>query len=403
MLRDTKKFCPPRITVFRFFSGQNRLIRYSSSVMLFRRTAAALIVILPALFGCSEAGLSQKEHITGYFSPILSEDARYVYYVSRDTVGRVNGPGVEFFTPPAKVRIDADRFVLHRMELATRKDEVLAALPDSPLAAGNIDTYRSRIFTCASVHLRFAGDKLEYEMVVSSPTQPSSIRWRAWRIWTGTEFTGSSVWVGGHKQFMGITEDQLRGDLEVVTIPGPECFPSAIVTIDHATGEFSPLLASAHFEDEYPDGVPSAVVFAASRRNEINRAREIRSTHAEILQGLLAGGMPEGEAMLETNREMSRRGYYSKPTMIVASPIEGDPPPNVRIFEISSAEFRFGMFSDIRKAIASPRTEIEKSIGGYVKHEDYETSPRLNEWIDSGATQFAIKTESGMWLLEIRK
>ena len=393
----------PNVIVFRFFSGQNRVIRYSSPVMSFRRVAAALILILLALVGCSEAGLSEKEHFTGYFSPILSEDARYVYYVSRDTLGRVNGPGVEFFTPPAKVKIDADRFVIHRMELSTRKDEVLAELPDSPLAAGNIDTYRSRIFTCATAHLRFNGDKLEYEMVVSSPTHPSTITWRAWRTWTDTEFTGSSVWVGGHREFSGIAEDQLRGDLEVVTVPGPECFPSAIVTIDHSTGEFTTLLASAHHEDEYPEGVSAAVVFAASKRDEIRRVREIRSAHEEILRALLAEGMPEGEARLETNREMARRGYYPKPTMIVASHVEGDPPDGIRVFEISSAEFGFGMFSDIEKAIAAPETEVEKSIGAYVKHQDFETSPRLNEWIDSGKTQFVVKTESGMWLVEIRK
>lgn len=353
--------------------------------------------------GCSEKPLFGSEAYTGYFAPVYSPDGRYVYYVVRDTRGRINGPGMEFFTPPAEVRVDADLFTIHRIDLETGRDQTIASISDSPLVRREIETYRSRIFTCPSVHLRFVDDQhLEYEIAISVPTRPTSTIWRVWRTWNAEqeEYEGSDVWVPAQAQVTGLMEDRLREGTEVVTVPGPECYPTAIITIDHSTGEYETLLASADFEEEYPDGLTDEVVFEQSKRGEIERLREMRKAYDAAIEKYREEGLPEGEAILRANKDMQERGFHPATPTMMAKPVEAVR-SDLPLFEISDQEFEVGIFPDIDAAIGSPGLKVDKDMGHYVTHRDFETSAKLNEFLDTGATTFLVRARGRVWEISI--
>lgn len=369
------------------------------------RLLVVIVVLVVAGFstGCSEKPLFGSESYTGYFAPVYSPDGLYVYYVVRDTRGRINGPGMEFFTPPAEVRVDADLFTIHRMNLSTGQDQTIASLPDSPLVRREIETYRSRIFTCPSVHLRFVDEAhLEYEIAISVPTRPTSTIWRVWRTWNPEqgEFVGSDVWVPAQSQISGHLEDKLRDERELVTVPGPECYPTAIITLDHAAKKYETLLASADFEEEYPDGLTPEIVFAESEREEIMRLRRMKKAHTEAIERYRAEGLPEGEAILRANKDMQALGYYPATPVMMAKPVEAAR-TDLPIFEITDSELEMGIFPDIEAAISSPGLKVDKDMGRYVTHESFETSTKLNDYLDTGATQFLVRARGRAWEISI--
>src|SRR4051794_4237286 len=90
--------------------------------------AAAMLVLVVAL-----AASASVQHHEGYFSPVISPDGNYVYFVKRVTTGLVWGAGIEFFTPPAHVRPWHDQFELCRVKMDGSNFETLYRWPGSPL------------------------------------------------------------------------------------------------------------------------------------------------------------------------------------------------------------------------------------------------------------------------------
>ena len=72
-------------------------------------------------------------------------------------------------------------------------------------------------------------------------------------------------------------------------------------------------------------------------------------------------------------------------------------------FQISTEEFRVGLFQDIERAIAAPDTEVNKSMGSYITHRDYTTSRQINEFIDAGNSTFYVETRGKCWRLMIQR
>jgi hypothetical protein len=206
--------------------------------------------------------------------------------------------------------------------------------------------------------------------------------------------------VPAQAQVAGRLEDSVREQAEVVTVPGPECYPTAIVTIDHVNDSFETLLASADFEEEYPDGLTSEIVFAESQKTEIDRLKKMRAAYAEAIEKYRGQGLPEGEAILRANKDMEERGYYPATPTMMAKPVEAvrsDQP----LFEISDKELEAGIFPDIDAAIGSPGLRVDKDMGHYVTHSDYETSRKINEYLDTGATTFQVRARGRVWEIAI--
>jgi hypothetical protein len=360
------------------------------------------------LCSCSPEVLPGRDRFTGYFAPVFSADGRHITYVLRETEGRSWGLGRENFTPPAHARALKDRFSLHRHAISSGRDEVLKTWPDTPLVGKGIRTYRGRLYTLPHVHLRFHDDgPLEYEIAVTVPSRPAGATGRVYRRWDPEKevFAGSEEWRPEPYEFKGYLEDKLRGDLEVVTLPGPESFPSAVVIIDHRQETFRVLLASPEFGKTYPDGVPARIVFEGSDREEIERLRSLRTAYADALERFRGAGLPEGEALLAANREMQRMGFFPKPTTIVARRLDPDwsRSPDVPTFQISEMEIKVGLFRDIAEALAQPGTPVDKSLGKYIRHRDYDTSELINAFIEGGETVFRIRYREETFELVIRR
>ena len=105
--------------------------------------------------------------------------------------------------------------------------------------------------------------------------------------------------------------------------------------------------------------------------------------------------------MLDANEEMSRRGLFPKSTKLVAHQIAcADAAPR---FQISTEQFTVGLFSDIAAAIAAPDKEVDKSIGRYIVHRDYQTSQQINAYLDAGHSTFFVDARAGCWRLTIAR
>jgi hypothetical protein len=97
-------------------------------------------------------------------------------------------------------------------------------------------------------------------------------------------------------------------------------------------------------------------------------------------------------AALEAIREMQRLGLYPKPPTLVARALrQGDALVEAwPVFDVSEGEMRSGVLPDIEKALATPGTEVEKSMGSYIIHRDYENSAKLNTYLDGGGRAFYL-------------
>jgi hypothetical protein len=336
-------------------------------------------------------GLAERHRLEGVFAPTYDEAGEALYFLHRETRGTSVGPGWEHFTPPARARASHDVFSLRRLDLASGRVEVLESWPRSPLVERRISTYRGRIFTVTMARIRVMGDTVEYRVRMSVPRQPTSELYRLAGLWRpgGGE---RAEWEKGHAELSGYDRTPLNGRWEAMAAPGPQSYPSAIVAFDASTEEVRVLVETPAYRDQHPDGVPVAWLHERARRPDIERIDHLGTTYRELLERFRAEGLTEIEAGLAATREMQRLGLYPKPRTLVAralSPGETllDSWPN---FIVPDGEMRSGVFRDIERALATPGTEVERSMGSYIIHRDYENSAKLNAYLDGGGRTFYV-------------
>jgi hypothetical protein len=120
-----------------------------------------------------------------------------------------------------------------------------------------------------------------------------------------------------------------------------------------------------------------------------------------LVEKYKAEGIREGSAMLKASDDLEEMGLIAKSPKIVATSVAGVPVGGAS-FTISSSEFRFGMFQDIEKAIKAPGKEID-FWGRYVRHTDYTTSERLNDYLDDWRVkEFYVVTGGVTYRMELR-
>jgi hypothetical protein len=319
-----------------------------------------------------------------------------VYFIERETSGFTWGLGWEKFTPPAKAYVQQDSVSLKRFHRETGTVETLDTW-ETPVQGRVIREYRGRIFNTMSARVDTSGDGVDYLLRMSVPRVPQSEQHFLKGRWTpGAHGAGWTDQWGG---MTGYAENVLVQGREVLTVPGREYFPAAIVeTADNR--DYEVLVSNPAFDDLYPEGIPTKVLQERSRRPLIERARKLRQVHAELVREGREQGLSEGDAELRAADRMEELGYYPKGPRLIASEIE-QAAPGGEVFEISEMEFTVGLFRDIRSAIESPGREVKKSMGRYIIHRDFDTSQRLNEWLGSGQTEFVVAYDSRRFLLRV--
>ena len=361
--------------------------------------------VLLAIFGLF---WSMQQTHRGYFAPAFGPEGRYLYFIERQASGFAWGIGWEHFTPPASAFVLSDDFSLLRLHWESGAVEILESWQESPVKGRIIKEYRGRIFNTVSVRIRATeAGQAEYRIRMSIPVVPRSEIHRLVGNWQADGQGERGTWEPGSVEQGGYDITPLNGPWEVMTLPGDESFPAAIVAVHSDDGSFKILRRNDEYEDLYPNGPPAALITERSRRGAIERLNTIRRTRGELLARFMAEGLREGEALLKVGKEMRRLGYYPKSTTMTARPLAdagsvsgGDAPP---LFEIAEAEMKSGIFPDIEQAIDRPGKAIDKTIGNYVIHRDYETSAALNALLKRGATEFRLRYRGTTYEITIKR
>ena len=342
------------------------------------------------------------QHEVGYFSPVISPDGQFVYFVRRSTSGLVWGLGWEFFTPPAHAFLWQDRFALCRTKIDGSSFEVLHRLPASPLERRTIQEYRGRMFTVPTVVLRFEDSRLQVQIAISVPQQPFSDTSVLRGEWSEQDAPATlSAWAAAYPS-MSPGEDVLREPWEVLAVPGREGYPCAVTAYNDRTSEVRVLKATAVCNRLYSAGIRWEHLAQQSRREDIRRLRHLRQLRAELVSSALAEGLPEGSALLQSDHSLEEMGTTLKPPQLVAYRLGSGKAKTVQpLFTITEMEFKVGLFPDIEQALAVPGNEIEKSMGQYIVHRDYTTSRRLNEFLDSGGKTFYVERSGTIYELRL--
>jgi hypothetical protein len=247
-------------------------------------------------------GLLAIERHRGYAGAIWSADGNALYYLERDTRGVIAGMGWEFFSPPAQVRVLSDTLTLHRLDLASDRDQALYHLDVTPHIDRVISRYRSRIFGLVRTAIA-PGPPLALAVAISIPVQSYSENWVYRAASSASGFT-TDGW--RQEPTAGITpgEAVLVNDRELMLVRGPEGYGEAILAQD-SNGGIEVLRSRPGFRLA---DISLEALAKRSRRASIERVRHLRATRAELVERYRGEGMLEGEASLAAYDSMQEMG-----------------------------------------------------------------------------------------------
>ncbi len=345
-------------------------------------------------------GILAIERHNGYFAPVWAADGEHIYFVERDTTGVIWGLGWEFFSPPANSYVFSDRLTLERLNVVSGKREVLERFADTPVTGRTTRHYRGRIFNTMSTRLTPTDQGVEIRVRMNIPRVPSSEQWALAGIWQPGQ-PSNAQWANKSSGGFAPPNEILQNGIEVLTVPGREAFPAAVLAVE-ADGSYRVLLKNGDFNQLYPDGVPPKQIAERAGRERIERSREFSRVHEELKTRFSAEGLNDGAASLRAYDEMEELGFLPKSPRLVATALN-TAPADVRIFDIPQEYFKVGLFQDIAAAIAAPNSEVQTSTGTYLKYYDDELGPRLKAWRNDGNDRFAVRTAGRTYLLEVRR
>lgn len=358
-----------------------------------------LLLAVPAWFSYRLALIPRIDRLETFHAPVFSPNGRDVYYLTRSAWGVSWGPGIEFFTPPAAVIVLRDTFTLQRTDIGSGETKNLHTWhAKHPLRPGS--QYRNYLFGVPDCELAWDGNNLHYKIGIDFlPNDPPHFTVKEWAIgaWNADEGTvvERETWRSGYYTTNRWTEQLLSGAFEIVD------YKSQALILDNAEDRTrTTLRASRTAGAGLLREIENADLKDYTHRAELERSRTIRESYAAAVSSFKAEGLPEGEAMLKANDEMEKKGFYPKTPKLIAARMEG-PQPGAAVFTISSDEFRFGLFQDIEKALASPGTEV-RFWGGYITHRDFDTSKKLNEYLAAGNKTFMVRTDKGLFLVTLQ-
>jgi len=361
--------------------------------------AAAAAVVLVGIWA---SGLAALRSGTGYFAPVFTPDGRSILAIRRRTSAVTLGFGYEFFTPPATVFIQDDRYALVSIAIPDHRLTVLGDLPSSPLTGRRLQAYHGAIFGSSTAHLRWEDGRLSYAVAVTRYDTPQSRTFVARGQWdrAAARFVEPPAWRESTDSAGGDEPEQLFRNLEVMALPGSEGLPCGVVTLDETAGRVTPLVMTSTCVSKFSREPAMSDVSPLSRRHDIERAVEIKQTYAALVARGVAAGANEGTAMLQANKEMERLGYFPRSPTLTATRTRCESADTA--FTISDEEFRVGMFQDIDRAIAHPGDEVDKDTGDYVLHQAFDTSRQLNEYLaDRNHTAFRVSAHGVCWQMRI--
>lgn len=360
--------------------------------------AIGSLILLGAL--AFALGMVGVERYTGYFAPVWDGQGKGIYFVQRETSGMVWGFGWEHFSPPASTYVLSDEFSLRHLDAVNGKVEVLQSWSGSPLVDRLTKHYRGRIFNSLWARIDPSDGAVDFVLKMNIPRVPSSEIWflsGSWQQSVPADVKWSQDW----RNHAGVNDGVLTNNIEVMTVPGPESFPAAIVAIE-ADGQNQILINSSDFDAHYPDGIPKNRIAERSHRQLIERSRTLKRTRRELVAKHETAGLSKGKAMLQASEDLEELGLLPKRPRLVAQRLDNIP-PGVRVFDIPPDYFEVGLFTDIAAAIARPGALVGTSTGTYLKYYDDDVGPKLKAWRQAGNDRFVVRIGGELFKLTVRR
>jgi hypothetical protein len=334
----------------------------------------------------SRPALTESESVLG---PAFSPSGQNLYFLKRNSKGMVSGPGIEFFTPPARVEFISDRISLVEMQVSTGQSSTVCTW-EIPHDAQRVHfEYRGSIFGIVHSELNWQNESLmNYTIGADVLPDPPNLKVPEWKVGTWNPLTKKCVdtkdWDRAFRT-AGPNEDSVSRDQEVFTYG----FDQAIVSY-FQDGHFRVYYDSLH----RPDSVIIKDLRQALSAGKLQFNREryerlslIKNTEAELVRKFQNQGMEGMGAQLAAIDEMERLGYYPRPRRIAAYAVSSSV-AGLSTIEIDIKEFKSGHFYDILAAVESPGQRIILEGDSYP---DNPTSEKLNQIIGSGQKQFLVK------------
>lgn len=340
------------------------------------------------------SGLVAYDRQTGYYAPVFAPGQDAVYFIQRDTTGVSWGLGWEGFSGPASAHAFSDRLSLRRLDLATGGTEVLEEWISSPIVGRTVQSYRPKLYRYLGVRLRAeTPDRVEYALKLDLRDGSRTRQFAISGMWSGDQdIRARGAWDENFVSMAGHSRWPIRDMTELFAVYAHGAPPPALLAHDHQTGTTTVLLETKAYRARYPNGVEPARIAEWSKRDEVVRIQDLERAHAELTARFEAEGLNSGEIAMRVIDEMQRLGFYPAPDTLTARLLRpGEADPALPVFAIADGEMASGVFPDIEKALATPGEAIEKDIGRYVIHRDYQNSARLNAFFGDGGTRMVVR------------
>lgn len=340
----------------------------------------------------SVPALTESESV---HAPVFSPSGGRLYFLKRNSTGMVSGPGIEFFTPPAKVEFLSDRISLVEMQVPTRQSSTVCTW-EIPHAERVKFEYRNRLFGIVHSELRWESESLKYKIGADVLPDPPSTVVPEWKVGTWNPLTKGCMdtqdWDRAPQTANPWNEDTVSKDQEVFSFGYDQAIASYF-----QDGHFRVYYDSLHRPDSVVIEDLRRALSAGQlqfHRERYERIRVIENTQAELVRQFRSQGMNETGALLAAIDELERLGYYPKTPRITAGKVSS-PIAGLSTIEIEEMQFEFGLLPDILEAIQNPGKRV-RFQGDYLTNgPGYRTREKLNELIGSGQREFLVKTSGG--------
>lgn len=329
-------------------------------------------------------------------SPVFGNGGKEIYFLSRTASGISWGPGIEFFTPPAKIVFLRDRFSLMSMDISTNKTRLLYEW-EAPHEKSPREQYRNRLFGYPGTELSVKDNKIYFTIGIDIRKDAPNSHVNEWLVGyydiNGKHAVETKKWEQSNEMPDQWPDDILSGDYEVINYKN-----KAILLSEGKTGKLDVMIAADDFR---PEDIGNIQLEEYSHRKDIERVRTLNETNKRLVDQFRKEGLHEGEAMLKAGDELEKMGLYPKTPKITAI-VVAKPGEDYAAFPISREEFLYGLFPDIEKAIKDTGVEI-RFWGNYIKHRDFDTSKQINEYLATGNKHFYVITGDKTYLMTITR
>lgn len=345
------------------------------------RSLIFLILFMVLLAGLVVAGLIRYEHQRGFFAPAWGPDGA-VYFIERESSGLLFGIDWRLLDSPNLTWVLDDRVSIQRLDPDSGNVRSLRSWEDTPVANRVIFTPRNSAFGVLLATLNTSSG-LNFTVNISVPDQPSS---------------SDSDLKRQQQLFTGRADNVLSRMRELISVPGEAFYPAAIVTTIN-NEDYEILLKNSEFNRLYHDGIPAALLDDLSRRDAVTKQQRIIEKRNALIRGYERQGLDHAEAVRRADRDLEAEGYQVLEPRLIAIRIQ-QPEPGERVFSLTDEAFSSGFFSDIQAAIEQPGLPVTKNEQPY--QADTPVAAELNQWLDSGAVSWVIRTDSGYYRLLVR-